>query len=49
MKMINDRAYYIWEAKGRPADSATEDWLQAEREIVRNKAHLTGKWEHQKR
>lgn len=33
-RMIEERAYYIWESKGRPANSALEDWLQAEKELL---------------
>ncbi len=32
-KMIKDRAYFIWEAKGKPAGKDKEIWLQAEKEI----------------
>lgn len=32
-KMIKDRAYFIWEAKGKPAGKDREIWLQAEKEI----------------
>ncbi len=30
---IRQRAYAIWDGEGRPADRATEHWLQAEREV----------------
>lgn len=30
---VRQRAYAIWDAEGRPADRATEHWLQAEREV----------------
>jgi hypothetical protein len=30
---IRDLAYRLWNARGRPANSATEDWLQAERQL----------------
>lgn len=33
-KMIQDRAYYIWEEKGKPSANDYEIWLQAEREIL---------------
>jgi hypothetical protein len=32
-KMIQDRAYYIWESKGKPAGKDKDIWLQAEKEI----------------
>jgi len=32
-KMIQDRAYFIWESKGKPAGKDKEFWLQAEKEI----------------
>ena len=32
-KMVRERAYYIWEAKGKPQGKDREIWLQAEREI----------------
>jgi hypothetical protein len=32
-KMIQDRAYFIWESKGKPAGKDREFWLQAEKEI----------------
>ncbi|CAK0744120.1 hypothetical protein CCP2SC5_1270001 [Azospirillaceae bacterium] len=32
-KLIQERAYQIWEAEGRPCDRAQEHWLAAEREI----------------
>jgi len=32
-KMIQDRAYFIWEAKGKPAGKDKDIWLQAEKEI----------------
>jgi hypothetical protein len=32
-EMIRDRAYYLWEAKGRPEGKDMEIWIQAEREI----------------
>jgi hypothetical protein len=30
---IAERAYYLWEAGGRPQGSADEDWWEAERQI----------------
>ena len=32
-KMIQDRAYFIWQAKGKPSGKDKEFWLQAEKEI----------------
>jgi hypothetical protein len=32
-QMIAQRAYEIWEAKGRPAGTEAENWVQAEREL----------------
>jgi len=32
-KSIQDRAYFIWEAKGRPPGAALVCWLQAKREF----------------
>ena len=30
---ISDRAHQIWLEQGQPADSAEQNWLQAEREL----------------
>ena len=30
---IQQRAYYIWEAKGKPENSAFNDWIEAERQV----------------
>jgi hypothetical protein len=32
--MIRERAYYIWESKGRPAGQDMNIWLQAKKEIT---------------
>ena len=37
-EQIATRAYQIWEANGRPADTEYEDWLEAEG-LVRVEAH----------
>jgi len=31
--MIKERAYYIWESKGKPAGQDTTIWFQAEKDI----------------
>jgi len=33
-QMIKERAYYIWESKGKPQGQDKAIWLQAEKEIV---------------
>ncbi|MFH1783321.1 MAG: DUF2934 domain-containing protein [bacterium] len=30
---IQERSYYIWERKGRPAFSEDENWIEAEQEL----------------
>lgn len=37
-KSIRALAYRLWEARGRPAGSAQEDWLEAERQIADSSA-----------
>ncbi len=32
---ILERAYFIWEEKGRPCNTELENWFQAEEEIIR--------------
>lgn len=32
-QMVNERAYYIWESKGKPAGQDKTIWLQAEKDI----------------
>jgi hypothetical protein len=34
-QMIRDRAYYIWEAKGRPSGAEMAIWLEAEKDVLR--------------
>lgn len=34
-QLIRDRAYYIWEAKGRPEGREMEIWLEAEKDVIR--------------
>jgi hypothetical protein len=33
-RRIEERAYALWEANGRPEGRALDHWLQAEQEIV---------------
>lgn len=33
-QMVRDRAYYIWEEKGKPFGQDQEIWFQAEKEMV---------------
>ncbi|MBU0694239.1 MAG: DUF2934 domain-containing protein [Candidatus Omnitrophica bacterium] len=32
-QMIKDRAYYIWEKKGKPQNQDSDIWYQAEKDI----------------
>lgn len=32
--MIRERAYYIWESKGKPNGQDQKIWLQAEKEVL---------------
>jgi hypothetical protein len=34
--LIRDRAYFLWEEKGRPEGLEMAIWLEAEREILKN-------------
>ncbi len=34
---VEDLAYRLWEARGRPDGSAEQDWLEAERELAAQK------------
>lgn len=38
LQKINDRAYFIWINKGRPANSSMDNWLQAEKELKKEGA-----------
>lgn len=33
-QLIRERAYYIWESKGKPNGQDQRIWLQAEREVL---------------
>jgi len=33
-QMIKERAYYIWESKGKPHGQDQKIWLQAEKEVL---------------
>ncbi|MCK9615434.1 MAG: DUF2934 domain-containing protein [Candidatus Omnitrophica bacterium] len=33
-QMIRERAYYIWESKGKPKGQDQKIWLQAEKEVL---------------
>lgn len=33
-RMIRERAYFIWEERGKPANQDMDCWLTAEREIL---------------
>lgn len=33
-QMIKERAYYIWESKGKPQGQDQKIWLQAEKEVL---------------
>jgi hypothetical protein len=32
-QIVQERAYSIWESKGRPQNSALNDWLEAKRQL----------------
>jgi hypothetical protein len=40
---IRDLAYRLWNARGRPANSANEDWLEAERQLQGKQRSMTQK------
>lgn len=44
-EIIARRAYHIWETRGCPAGTATEDWLQAEAEMLQAQVFRTGRRE----
>jgi hypothetical protein len=33
LEMIRERAYFIWEKKGKPENTSLEDWLEAEKSV----------------
>lgn len=33
-QMIKEKAYYIWESKGKPKGQEQKIWLQAEKEVL---------------
>lgn len=37
LSKIKDRAYFIWLSKGKPANTSSSDWSQAEAEFKRGK------------
>jgi hypothetical protein len=37
-KKIAQRAYFYWEARGRPWGSPNEDWFRAEREVKKQRS-----------
>jgi hypothetical protein len=37
-KIIAERAYLYWEARGRPCGSPDEDWFRAEREVKKQQS-----------
>jgi hypothetical protein len=36
-RAIAELAYLLWESRGRPADSAEQDWLEAEAQLAARK------------
>jgi hypothetical protein len=40
---VRDLAYRLWNARGRPANSASEDWLEAERQLQAKQPSTTQK------
>ncbi len=36
--VIQERAYYIWKNKGSVSNSALDNWLEAERQLKKEKA-----------
>jgi hypothetical protein len=47
-QQIAERAYFLWEERGRPVGSPEIDWLRAERELrnrlCRPLPHTAGTW-----
>lgn len=41
---IEERAYYLWERRGRPVGSPEVDWERAERELREQEAEQTAGW-----
>lgn len=41
---IEERAYYLWERRGRPYGSPEVDWERAEREIRAEAADRMASW-----
>jgi hypothetical protein len=37
MKRIAETAYYLWEKRGRPHGSDTQDWVEAEKIVLGKK------------
>ena len=46
---IEERAYYLWEQRGRPEGSPEVDWERAERELRGERADRMGGWARPKR
>jgi hypothetical protein len=32
-RLVEEKAYHIWESKGRPENSALDNWLEAKRQL----------------
>jgi hypothetical protein len=46
-RTIQELAFQLWEARGRSADSAEQDWLDAERQVFNDAppSNAPAKWE----